>query len=115
MTIRKIPTEDRVLIASPDWSKWETDHAEEITEEIDEAGISATAFDCGTGRDCGINTRNVFLRLFQCKLTDCMSLRIPQAGCLSQYSKWASLSFEVKDYDISGTYFLGTSEKLIHI
>ena len=26
-------------------------HAEELTEEIDEAGISAIAFDCGTGRD----------------------------------------------------------------
>ena len=51
MTIRKLPTEDRMLIASPDWSKWETDHVEEITEEIDEAGISAIAFDCGTGRD----------------------------------------------------------------
>ena len=28
-----------------------TCHAEEITEEIDEAGLSAIAFDCGTGRD----------------------------------------------------------------
>ena len=28
-----------------------TAHDEEITEEIDEAGISAIAFDCGTGRD----------------------------------------------------------------
>ena len=26
-------------------------HAEEITEEIDEARLSAIAFDCGTGRD----------------------------------------------------------------
>ena len=26
-------------------------HAEELTEEIDEAGISAIAFDFGTGRD----------------------------------------------------------------
>ena len=26
-------------------------HAEELTEEIDEAGISAVALDCGTGRD----------------------------------------------------------------
>ena len=51
MTIMKISTEDRVFIAIPDWSKWKTDHAEEITEEIDEAGISAIAFDCGTGRD----------------------------------------------------------------
>ena len=50
-TVRKISTEELVLIVSPDWSKWRTDHAEEITEEIDEAGISAIAFDCGTGRD----------------------------------------------------------------
>ena len=26
-------------------------HAEEITEEIDEAEMRATAFDCGIGRD----------------------------------------------------------------
>ena len=26
-------------------------HAEDPTEEIDEAGISAIVFDCGTGRD----------------------------------------------------------------
>ena len=33
MTFRNVLAEERVLIASPDWSKWETDHAEEITEE----------------------------------------------------------------------------------
>ena len=51
MTFRRSSTEDRVLIASPDWSKWGTGHAEETTEEIGEAGISAIAFDCGRGRD----------------------------------------------------------------
>ena len=45
MTFRRVSTEDLVLIASPDWSKWETDLAEEITEEIDEAGMRAIAFD----------------------------------------------------------------------
>ena len=34
MTFRRVSTEDRV-----------SDHAEEITEEIDEAGLSAIAFD----------------------------------------------------------------------
>ena len=38
-----------MLIARLTWSKWWTDHAEEITEEINEAGISAIAFDCRTG------------------------------------------------------------------
>ena len=53
MTIKKISTKDPVLIASLDWCKgsWHNQpHAEELTEEIDEARISAIAFDCGTGR-----------------------------------------------------------------
>ena len=45
MTIRKVSTKDLVLIARPGRSKCGTDHAEKITEEIDEAGISAIAFD----------------------------------------------------------------------
>ena len=36
---------EMVLIASPDWSKWETGHVVEITEVVNEAGISAIAFD----------------------------------------------------------------------
>ena len=51
MTIRNISTEDRLFIVSPGWSDWRTYRAEEITEEIDEARISAIVFDCGTGRD----------------------------------------------------------------
>ena len=49
MTIRTISTEDLVLIASLDWCKgsWhnQSPMLKEITEEIDEAGISAISFD----------------------------------------------------------------------
>ena len=55
MTFRKISTEDLVLIARPGRVQRLVGitrlHAEELTEEIDEAGGGAVAFDCGTGRD----------------------------------------------------------------
>ena len=74
-----------MLIASPDWSKWVTDHAEENTEEIHEAGISAIAFDCGTGRDRWRKFRMCFMRLFQCKSTESKSLT--QTSCTDVFER----------------------------
>ena len=71
------------------------------------------------------NIQNVFMRLFQCKLTEYASLKQTsctdvfwgrfcgfnkQGACLSQEVE--KLSFEVKEYDISRENFQGTREKL---
>ena len=96
-------------------------HAEEITEEIDEAGISAITFDCGTGRkwwstcrrclwDCS-NARH--RRLAQTSFVD-ESVDSTSKVLVSTMMS-ASLSFDMKDYDISRAYFQGTMEKLIYI
>ena len=91
-----------------------TGHAEEITEEIQEAGISAIAFDCGTGRDWPSTLRRC---LWDC--SNARHSRHAQRNLRVLHRRFAQMSvswsFEVKDYDISRAYFQGTKEKLIHI
>ena len=75
------------------------------------------------------NIQNVFMRLFQCKTQwTCIdkSPSLTQTSFIDEFADstskvlvsvmtMASVSFEVKDHDISRTYFLGTMEKLSYI
>ena len=51
MTTRRLFTEDTVFDREPRFVQMGTGHHEELTEEIDEAGIRKVACDCGTGGD----------------------------------------------------------------
>ena len=70
------------------------------------------------------NIQNVFMRLFQSKLTEKTSLAQTSlkdesvdstSKVLVSVTMSASSSFEVQDCDISRAYFQGTMEKLIYI
>ena len=106
-------------------------HVEELTEEIDETGVSAIAFYCGTGRDWWRTfIQEMFMRMFRLCLAQ-MNLRVlhrrvVQTSFRDEFvdstSKalvtiWCrhSLSLEVEDYDIRRAYFQETNEKLIRI
>ena len=86
------------LLASLGWSKgsWHntSPHAEELTEEIDDAKISAIAFDWGSGTE---NIQNVCMNFFQRNSTESTS----------------PTHTRKKDHDISRAYFQETMEKLI--
>ena len=127
MTFRKIYTEDLVLIASLDLCKWDWPCWENHRGDRLRNRKRLTEY-----------IWKVFMRLFQCKkqsthtnVSHRLNLRVlhrrvaqtsfrdesvdSTSKVLGSIMMSVSLSFEVKDYDISRAYFQGTQEKLIYI